>query len=370
MTGYAGETELMLRFGQGSTPSPPQPGGGDLANLGTSPKPSAGRKRGRRGINAAGRISSEAGSVDRSSLPASSGAAASDLALAIDREKVAAGLAEEQNLWRLMGLDLPALRERARAGAAASKPLLDEVRTLCLFIGYQHSGHSLVGSLLDAHPRMAIAHELDALFYLKRGFHPREILYLMLEVSRMHGEIGRRWGEYTYRVPGQWQGRHTRLEVIGDKKGGMTTLRIARNPGLLKQVMTRFGKRKRFIHVLRNPYDNIAAMVLHGQSLKSAVAEYFKLLRTNRAIVKRVGADAVATLHHEDLVADPKAELSRLCEFLGVTAPPDYLEACASIVFAAPRQPRHKIPWHPEILGTLARRIATKPMIERYRFED
>jgi len=346
-----------------------QPSGGDLAKLGAPPKPTADRKRSRDGRTAAG-VPSAVVALDDGAVSPPPSRAAAMLSFAVDPEKVAAGLAEEQNLWRLMGLDVPTLRERARAGAIASKPLLDDVKTLCLFIGYQRSGHSLVGSLLDAHPQMAIAHELDALFYLKHGFHPREILYLMLEVSRMHGQIGRRWGEYTYHVPGQWQGRHTQLEVIGDKKGGMTTMRIARNPALLKQVMTRFGKRKRFIHVLRNPYDNIAAMVQHGQSLKAAVAEYFKLLGTNRAIIKRVGADAVATLHHEDLVADPRGELSRLCEFLGVTAAPDYLEACASIVFAAPRQPRHKILWHPEILRMLERRIAAKPMIERYRFAD
>ena len=347
-----------------------QPSGGDLANLGIQSKPAAKRRHERKGGNAGGGESGVVTAADEAPSRRPRAGITATLALSIDRDKVAAGLAEEQNLWRLMGLDLATLRERARAGAGASKPLLDEVKTLCLFIGYQRSGHSLVGSLLDAHPRMAIAHELDALFYLRQGFHPREILYLMLEVSRMHGEIGRRWGEYTYRVPGQWQGRHTQLEVIGDKKGGMTTLRIARNPGLLDQVMTRFGKRKRFIHVLRNPYDNIAAMVQHGQSLKAAVAEYFKLLRTNRAIIRRVGADAVATLHHEDLVADPRAELSRLCAFLGVTAPPDYLDACASIVFAAPRRPRHKILWHPEILRMLERRVASKPMIERYRFAD
>lgn len=290
--------------------------------------------------------------------------------LAIDRERLLAGLAEERNLWRLMGIDVSSLRQRARQGAIANKALLDEVETLCLFIGYPRSGHSLVGSLLDAHPQMAIAHELDALLYLKRGFHPREILYLMLEVSQFHGEIGRRWGEYLYDVPGQWQGRYTQLQVIGDKKGGMTTLRIARNPLLLKQVMTRFGKRKRFVHVVRNPFDNIAAMVQKGQSLNAAIIEYFKLLRTNRAIIKRVGADAVATLHHEDLVASPKAELARLCDFLGVAPQPDYLDACASIVFAAPHQPRRKIAWSAETIRILERRIATTPMFDRYRFED
>lgn len=291
-------------------------------------------------------------------------------AAATDRQKVLSGLAEERNIWRLMGLNLSKLRAKASRGAADNKTLLDEVKTLCLFIGYPRSGHSLVGSLLDAHPQMAIAHELDALYYLKHGFRPREILYLMLELSRLHGEIGRRWGEYIYDVPGQWQGRHAQLQVIGDKKGGMTTLRIARQPQLLENVMTRFGKRKRFVHVLRNPFDNIAAMVQKGQPLNGAIAEYFDLVQANRMIIKALGPNAVATLHHEDIVADPKAELGRLCRFLGVVPSPDYLDACASIVFPAPRQPRHKIAWPADTVRALERRIAAKPMLDRYRFKN
>jgi hypothetical protein len=297
-------------------------------------------------------------------------AAAAPTEREVDRERLLAGFAQERNLWRLLGIDQAGLRERAREGALAHKAVLDQVQTLCLFIGYQRSGHSLVGSLLDAHPQMAIAHELDALLYLKLGFRPREILHLMLEVSRFHGEIGRRWGNYDYDVPGQWQGRHTQLHVIGDKKGGATTMHIARNPLLLKQVMTRFGKRKRFVHVLRNPFDNIAAMVQRGQPLDSAIKGYFQLLRANRRIIEYVGADAVMTLHHEDLVADPRAELARLCEYLGVTAAPDYLDACASIVFPTPNRSRRKISWPSDIIKLIERRIAAKPMIERYRFGD
>jgi hypothetical protein len=306
----------------------------------------------------------------RQSRPAESGTGLFTAGATIDREKLATGLAQERNLWLLLGVDRSGLRQRARQGALAHKAVLDRVETLCLFIGYPRSGHSLAGSLLDAHPEMAIAHELDALLYLKLGFRPREILSLMLEVSHFHGEVGRRWGNYNYAVPGQWQGRHAELRVVGDKKGGMTTMRIARDPLLLKQLMARFGKRKRFVHVLRNPFDNIAAMVQRGQPLKSAIASYFRLLRINRSIIEYVGADAVATLHHEDLVADPKAELARLCEFLGVTSPLDYLEACASIVFAAPNRSRHKIPWAADTVSMIERRIAAKPMIGRYRFED
>ena len=40
---------------------------------------------------------------------------------------------------------------------------LGQLRSFCLFIGYPRSGHSLLGSLLDAHPDIAIAHEVNAL---------------------------------------------------------------------------------------------------------------------------------------------------------------------------------------------------------------
>jgi hypothetical protein len=33
-----------------------------------------------------------------------------------------------------------------------------DVHAFCLFDGYSRSGHSLVGALLDAHPKITIAH--------------------------------------------------------------------------------------------------------------------------------------------------------------------------------------------------------------------
>jgi hypothetical protein len=37
---------------------------------------------------------------------------------------------------------------------------LGQLRAFCLFIGYPRSGHRLIGALLDAHPDVAIAHEI------------------------------------------------------------------------------------------------------------------------------------------------------------------------------------------------------------------
>ena len=43
------------------------------------------------------------------------------------------------------------------------RKLYDGIRTFVLFIGYGRSGHSLVAAILDAHPKIVIAHEFDVL---------------------------------------------------------------------------------------------------------------------------------------------------------------------------------------------------------------
>ncbi len=45
----------------------------------------------------------------------------------------------------------------------------------CMFIGYPRSGHSLIGSLLDAHPNIIISHELNVLKKLYMGWKEQRI---------------------------------------------------------------------------------------------------------------------------------------------------------------------------------------------------
>ena len=93
----------------------------------------------------------------------------------------------------------------------------------CFFIGYGRSGHSLIGSLLDAHPKIVISHEQHILSYLKIGFSQYQLYWLMIRNSKNFKKKGRRWGKYSYHIPGSWQGRFKDIKVIGDKKGGATT---------------------------------------------------------------------------------------------------------------------------------------------------
>src|SRR3989344_1389974 len=50
--------------------------------------------------------------------------------------------------------------------AAPTNPVVEtpdfsSVRTFILFVGYPRSGHSLIGSIMDAHPNIIIAHEVQ-----------------------------------------------------------------------------------------------------------------------------------------------------------------------------------------------------------------
>jgi hypothetical protein len=159
---------------------------------------------------------------------------------------------------------------------------------------------------------------------------------------------GRSWSGYSYRVPSQWQGRVERLRVIGDKKAGTSTRRLGSAPELIERLETTVRVPLRLIQVVRNPYDAVAAQARwSGESLPAMIEPYFSQCETVDRIAARYG-DRLFRLRHEELIDDPRGHLRSLCAFLGVDAPADYVEACASIVYASPTRSRDRYDWTPE----------------------
>ncbi|MGH8773915.1 MAG: sulfotransferase [Jiangellaceae bacterium] len=245
------------------------------------------------------------------------------------------------------------------------------VRAFLMFIGHPRSGHSLVGSLLDAHPDMAIAHELDALDYVEAGYRRGQLFSLVLEHTQLNARSGRKsWG-YSYAVPGQWQGRYRRLEVVGDKRGRKTTARLRARPDLLDRLQETVQVPVKVVQVVRNPYDNIATMFTRGHApIEHQIDLYFSLAETVDKITGRLDPDCFHRMHLEDLIADAKGQLSGLCDFLETPTQPDYLEACASIVFPSAHTTRSKAPWTPELLEAVTRRSAGHSWLNGYQFDE
>ncbi len=287
------------------------------------------------------------------------------------RRRLAAGLP----LFPTSPRAMTQLRRVSRNDASTLGELLGQIETYCMFIGEGASGHSLTGSLLDAHPEIAIAHELDALAFVEAGFDFSQIVWLVMCNAATYARIGRRWREFDYSVPGQWQGRVRRLRVVGDKKAGTSARTLRDDFSLLHRFETAVPVRIRYLHVMRNPFDNIAAMALKwgaspgGEIMGVRIAKYLRMHGINRRVIETVGEDCVCNSYYEAMIADPKGELARICRFLGVSASEDYLAACAPIVSRSPRLSRHKLVWKPDMVAALERRLAGEPLLAHYRYE-
>jgi hypothetical protein len=238
-----------------------------------------------------------------------------------------------------------------------------------MFIGYSRSGHSLIAALLDAHPNIIVAHELSVLKRIREGLAEEQIYCLLLENSRARAKTGRKTGRYSYEVANQWQGRFQKLQVIGDKQGGGSTRHLTNYPDSLQCLRETISLPIKFMHVVRNPYDNISTMARRkGCGLEETVQHYFSLCGEIERIKRQIDARDLFELRHESFIDDPQLSLRELCRFLGQDAPDDYLGDCAKIVYRSSHSSRCDAPWDDRLIHFVKDRIAEFTFLEGYSF--
>ena len=255
-----------------------------------------------------------------------------------------------------------------------SSKAFNNLSTYCMFIGYARSGHSLIGALLDAHPNVIIADQLDALEQIQAGIGKQDLFQLLLHNSRSRVEQGRARGGHSYHVPGQWQGRFTTLRVIGDKKGQRATSRLREDPELLRKLGQTLDLPVKVFHVIRNPYDNIATKYLkrsrHGPvDLRCLIEEHFVLCQTIVDVKRHLRSGVMRDVYHEAMIEDPRHWVRTLCEFLGIQCPDDYVRACSKIVFSSPNKSRCDIEWSHDNRELVRTRMASIDFLSGYCFD-
>jgi len=159
---------------------------------------------------------------------------------------------------------------------------MDGLNDFVTFFGMGRTGHSWIGTVLDASPNAMVANEFNALeyFYQNKDVTREELIEKLAGNSYLCGLYGR-VQVYNYTIPGLWQGRAEKLEVIGDKKGrgSITALeKMGKKPwlfpshaagqkALYNAFMNRMQLQPKNIIVLRNPFNMISTYALrHGPS--------------------------------------------------------------------------------------------------------
>ena len=269
-----------------------------------------------------------------------------------------------------------------------SPSVIDHVKTFVFFIGHGRSGHSIVGSIMDSHPNVVIASEADVFTRLSDGslvptkaeifnalwVNSKETIIIGLRSKYAKGK------GYDLYVDGLYEGRYVdHIDVIMDKKGGITTEMLATEPDKwlhVYNILKSLNISIKVIFVIRNPYDNIATGAFYGfnpnnignikQSnntynidpaiIQRNIVRYFLYHQAIVDAKKKYNLDIIE-IHTKDLISDPRGTLLNLCNSLGVTCSDNYLEICSGKIFKTESRTRHLVRWTDEQLVTLQQNI-------------
>ena len=255
---------------------------------------------------------------------------------------------------------------------------------------------------MDAHPNMIIAHEYNLfrewakapLKFMSRRMHLYNSLYRnSVENSRTgwRSEAKSEKG-YTLGIGYRWQANFTELKVIGDKSGAVTAQIFDTNPEGFLEILDALKRTTRvpirIIHVVRNPYDMISTRLLYADSktkksklpatekikhcdmhsLSYQINRTFHLVSTVDRLLHKTKLTHL-TVHHSDLVANPRDTVSMICHYLNLPCPEDYLEACAKKVYAKSSKTRLLVTWPQSLVEEVQRLSQPYDFLWRYSFE-
>ena len=274
---------------------------------------------------------------------------------------------------------------------------VDGVEKFVFFVGYPRSGHSIIGSMMDAHPDMIVANEYmlfkrwrtEAAKLMNKAY----LFNALYNKSFGDATKGSRrakagWKGYTLHVNNSWQGQFNHLKVIGDKSGGITSFLYKQSPVKLQKSYRQLVDTVRMpvhtIHVIRNPYDTIATTALYDTASKAhklpasetnkfdnpevlmaAAKGHLKLAECSKSFIESCNL-SVLEVYSEDFIEDPKGTMKKICDFLDLECWDDYLQQCYDKAYKSPSRTRNVVKWTSEILKYISRELKRYPFFHRY----
>lgn len=279
---------------------------------------------------------------------------------------------------------------------------IEDVRTFVIFIGFARTGHSIVGTLMDAHPDIIIAHEYNVLKNIKSQLTSDSQLLALFNnlyknsysnaVNGWRSEKKSRKGYNLSMSQDTWQGKVRRLRVIGDKAAGMASHQYMTDPTkcqcLADEMKNTFNISVKAVRVLRNPYDIISTRALYRTNRKvprnpselahhklpTVLSKDIRRFVEFASLVNKMIVDchlSVIDIHLCDLVNQPHLVMKDICNSLGVQCFPDYLEACAGKLFKTLSKTRSLVEWPPELIENVEKDIIMRfSEFSRYSYDS
>ena len=275
--------------------------------------------------------------------------------------------------------------------------VVEGIKTYVFFVGISRSGHSIVAALLDSHPHIVISNELDVFdCVLNDSSVSKASLYNRIwnqSYRKARTTLHNTGKGYSLAIDGLYQGAYqSYIDVIGDKHGGMAAKAFLANDKLFQNRLNKLRilvKRPiKMIHVIRNPYDNIATMAIYRHFkqdradisaakknnktinpkpglLDKVTDYYFNLYQGAEMMRQKFNLDTM-DVHGKDLIANPRVMINKMCDFLQVPCSDDYLNIVSNKIFSSESKTRYNVKWTDEDIAKIKRNILKYDNLRQY----
>jgi hypothetical protein len=251
------------------------------------------------------------------------------------------------------------------------------LKYFCLFIGYPRSGHSLVGSIIDAHQEACVSHEFDVLLQYPSYKNKEALFAEIIELSAGQAKTGRASYGYQYAYDNLHQGKSESLRVIGDKKGGSTTQQLFKNEFALDAFAQFVQLPLKVIHVTRNPFDiittkagykNLKPVELDARGINKSIEVITQEAQTNQKIIAS-GKYQIHSFAHEQLILDTEQTLKELFAFLELEIDSTFINTVANKLYKKTSNSRSKYSWSAREISMVESGILSLPVFSSYCYE-
>jgi hypothetical protein len=221
-------------------------------------------------------------------------------------------------------------------GLAAVLDLPPERRPIFL-VGAQRSGSTLLRLMIDAHPQVAFPRHTEvelAAFALSRGERrPPDVEAYVRRLQR-----SRRFKKHGNTIDPALSVEELASDFLRQSasRAGKPWVGAVVHKGF--GVLPAVWPHAFYVYLVRDPRGVAASILDHGWAANAwtAVDAWVGTEETWRRLRPRLDRDRFCEVRFEDLVADPRATLTRICEMLGVPYSDDMLRYTETSDYGAP----------------------------------
>lgn len=213
---------------------------------------------------------------------------------------------------------------------------------LPIIVGRGRSGTTLLRSMLDSHPVMAVPHESHFMLSLalkRRGYETSEgfeIEKYLRDLFSHYGFI--RWGLAEDQIaaafrtdpPGDYSEATRRVYSSYARQHGKCRYG-EKTPGFVMHIplLAALFPESRFVHVIRDGRNVALSYLAAGwgpKDLEEAAIYWRRFVRRGQRDGEKLGPQRYLEIRYEKLIEDPEASLRKVCDFVEVEFDPVMLQ--------------------------------------------